>query len=919
MSISSGMIIGQYRIDRKLGAGGMGEVYAATHLMLGREVALKTLPKSEIRTDAAVARLIREARAAAALNHPNIVAVYDVADQEGTLYIAMERVEGTTLRDLMAQRAIRPGEAVRYAIQIARGLAAAHAAGVLHRDVKPSNIMITRRNQVKVVDFGLAKAFEPSGVSADVTTTMSVDSLMTEKGYVSGTVAYMSPEQAQGFPVDARSDIFSFGIVLYQMLARIHPFEAVSRAGIMANILRSQPRPLTEITPELPPELEEVVQFCLRKEPEDRAHSMHDVARMLEMAEEEMERPSAAATPARRRRWWMAAGAGIAVALIAGWAAGAFVFPRSKPLTQAHTTLRRITWDDGLTESPALSSDGRLLAFASDRADGNNLDVYVRLLNGGAPIRLTNDPADDTDPSFSPDGSMVAFHSERKGGGAYVVPSFGGQERLIAPRGNSPRFSPDGKFIVYWVGEGASTTPSGSVYIVPATGGAPTQLQPSFAEAQYPIWTPDGDHVLFQGVDTWKSGADPNRDWWVTSLDGRPAVKTGAFDSINRNGLPFIYEPAGWHGGKVVFSARDNSRRSIYEIPISTRTWKAQGPPEALTFGTGTDGTPNPSSTGPIVFTSYQNEINIWSRKLGEDGQVADKEARKLTTGDSYHASASMDARGLRMAFLIGRLPSRNVWIRETATGREAAVAADSADKCAAVISPDGSRVAWSVCGPGKEPVFMATVNPDLSVSVPEKICEDCGHVADWSRTGDAIVFVDHSSPEGVGILSLSSGAHMMIDSSQFSLDTPRLSPDGGWIAVTAVHQRDSRAQIFAIPLEGGKPAPEKAWVPITDGNSWDDKPVWTGRGDALLYYSRRDGFGCIWRQAINQATKQPEGAPKEVLAFHSIRLSMKELMSYLASLSLTGDQLMFNALESTGSIWVREDAPQTGASPQAH
>jgi serine/threonine protein kinase/Tol biopolymer transport system component len=917
MAISSGMIIGQYRIDRKLGAGGMGEVYAATHLMLGREVALKTLPKSEIRTDAAVARLVREARAAAALNHPNIVAVYDVADQDGTLYIAMERVDGTTLRDMMAERTIRPREAVRYAIQIARGLAAAHAAGVLHRDVKPSNIMITRKNQVKVVDFGLAKAFEPSGGNVDVTTTMSVDSLLTEKGYVSGTVAYMSPEQAQGFPVDARSDIFSFGIVLYQMLARVHPFEAISKAGIMANILRSQPRPLTEIS-HLPVELEEVVQFCLRKEPEDRAHSMHDVARMLEMAEQEMERPSVPATQERRRRWWMAAGGGIALALIAGWAAGAFVFPRAKSPAPPKATLRRITWDDGLTEKPALSSDGRLLAFASDRANGNDLDVYVRLLNGGAPIRLTSDPADDTDPSFSPDGSLVAFHSERKGGGAYVVPSFGGQERLIAPRGHSPRFSPDGKWIVYWVGEEATATPSGHIYIVSATGGVPTQLQPSFAEAQYPIWTPDGDHVLFQGVDVWKSDADPNRDWWVTSLDGRPAVRTGAFDAIKPSGLSVIYEPAGWHGGKVVFSARDNSRRSVYELPISQRTWKVQGPPEALTFGTGTDGTPNPSPAGTIVFTSYQNEINIWSRKLGENGMPADKEARKLTTGDSYHASASMDARGARLAFLIGRQPSRNVWIRETATGREAAVAADSEDKCSAVISPDGTRVAWSVCGPGKEPVFTATVNSDLSVSVPEKLCEDCGHVADWSRTGDAIVFVDHSSPARVGILMLATGEHIMIGSSKYSLDTPRLSPDGGWMAVTAVHTRDARAQIYAIPLEGGKPAPEAAWVAITDGESWDDKPVWTARGDALLYYSRRDGFGCIWRQAINPSTRRPEGAPKEVLPFHSIRLSMKELTSYLASLSLVGDQLLFNALESTGGIWLRDETPHSGAAQQA-
>ncbi len=267
---------------------------------------------------------------------------------------------------------------------------------------------------------------------------------------------------------------------------------------------------------------------------------------------------------------------------------------------------------------------------------------------------------------------------------------------------------------------------------------------------------------------------------------------------------------------------------------------------------------------------------------------MIDKEARKLTTGDSYHASASMDARGTRLVFLIGRLPSRNVSIREIATGREAAVAADSADKCAAVISPDGSKVAWSVCGPGKEPVFMATVNSDLSVSVPEKVCEDCGHVADWSRTGDSIVFVDHSSPARVGILNLSSGARTMIGSSQYSLDTPRLSPDGSWMAVTAVHQRDARAQIFAIPLEGGKPAPEEAWVAITDGESWDDKPVWTARGDALLYYSRRDGFGCIWRQADKPIHQKARGRAERSAAF-SQHPPLHERTGFVSGFVVTG------------------------------
>jgi eukaryotic-like serine/threonine-protein kinase len=507
---------------------------------------------------------------------------------------------------------------------------------------------------------------------------------------------------------------------------------------------------------------------------------------------------------------------------------------------QPRATLRRISWDDGLAESPALSNDGRLLAFASDRAGGKNLDLFVRHMSGGEPIRLTNNSADDLDPSFSPDGGSIAFRSERQGGGVYVMPSFGGQERLVAPRGNSPRFSPDGKWIAYWIGEWANTAPSARTYIVPAAGGAPRQLQPSFADARFPIWTPDGAHILFQGVDIWKSDADPSPDWWVTPVDegkdGAKAIRTGAWNSITSFGLPFIYPPGGWSRGRVVSSARDDTARFVLDIPLSTRTWQVQGPARTLTFGTGIDGDPYPAPSGAIAFTSSRFEINIWSQRLDESGRVRDKESRKLTAGEAYHSSASMSKDGTRLVFLLGRGPSRNVWIRDVVTGLEAAVTVDAADKCSAAISADGTRVAWSVCGPGREAVYVAAINSDLSIPVSEKICDDCGRVMEWSRAADSILFVDHSNPVRTGILTLSSGLRTMISSSRYNLDRARFSPDGSWIALTASETRGDRARIFAIPLRDGQPAPESAWVPITNGDFWDGNAVWTGRGDALLF-----------------------------------------------------------------------------------
>jgi Tol biopolymer transport system component/class 3 adenylate cyclase len=621
--------------------------------------------------------------------------------------------------------------------------------------------------------------------------------------------------------------------------------------------------------------------------------------------------PDGPGHPDTKRRRWLIAGAAAIIVFAAGWAAGVFVASRGGH-APPRAILRRITWDDGLAETPALSNDGRLLAFASDRADGKNLDIFVRHMSGGEPIRLTNDPADDTDPSFSPGGGLITFRSERQGGGIYVMPSLGGQERLVAPRGNNPRFSPDGKWIAYWTGEVANNMPSARAWIVPASGGAPRQLQPSFADARYPVWTPDGAHILFEGVDVWKSDADPDSDWWVTAVregkDNGKAVKTGAWDSIARSGLPTIYQPGGWHGGRVVFSARDDAARLVLDIPISTRTWRVQGLVEALTFGTGVDGDPYPTPSGAIAFTSSQYEINIWSRSLDESGRVGDREARKLTSGAAYHTSASMNAGGTRLVFLLGRNPSRNVWIKDLATGREAAVTVDGTDKCSAAISADGSKVAWSVCGPGQEAVYVAAVNPDFSVPVSEKVCEDCGRVMEWSRTGNSILFVDHSHPVRAGILALSSRSSVMISSQRYNLDRARFSSDGNWIALTAAQARGDRAQIFAIPLRDGKPAPESDWVAITSGGFWDDIPVWTERGDALLFYSRRDGFGCIWRQAVNRTTKRPEGPPAEVIQFHSGRRSIEQLSGFLPSLFLINGQILFNALETTGSIWVLDD-----------
>jgi eukaryotic-like serine/threonine-protein kinase len=879
-----GVILAErYRIVHLLGRGGMGEVYRADDLVLGQPVALKFLPVAATSGGSRLSRFRDEVRIARQISHPNVCRVYDIGEAEGLTFLSMEYVDGEDLASLLRRIGKLPQDkALEIARQLCAGLAAAHDKGVIHRDLKPANIMLDGSGNVRITDFGLA------GVVQYI------------RDIRSGTPAYMSPEQVTGKGVTLRSDIYALGTVLHELL--------------------TGKRPPTPAGAELDPEIALVIQRCLEPDPQMRPASALQVSAALPggnplaaaLARGETPAPEWVTHPRRNPRRLITAGA-VMLALIAGWGLGTFAAApgrRARP----RAILQRLTWDGGLSERATLSNDGRLLAFASDRAGGTNLDIFVQQMGGGEPIRLTNSPADDTEPSFSPDGSLIAFRSERNGGGVYVIPSFGGQERLVAPRGNDPRFSPDGKWIAYWVGEAANTLPSARAYIIPAGGGPARQLQASFADARYPIWISDAGHILFQGVDTWQTDTDPHSDWWVAPLEGGKAVKTGAWDSLRGSGFPTIYPPGGWSRGRVVFSARDDAARFVLGIPVSTRTWQVQGPAEMLTFGTGIDGYPYPAPSGAIAFTSYQFEINIWSRTLDESGRVADKGARKLTAGAAYHTSASIDSAGARLAFLLGHAPSTNVWIRDLKTGRDAAVTVDAAEKCSAAISADGGRVAWSVCGPGPEPIYVAAISPDLSVPVSEKVCDDCGRVVDWSRAGDSILFVDHSHPVRAGILTLSSRSRVMISSARYNLDRPRFSPDGNWIALRAGQTGGDRAQILAVPLRHGQPAPEADWAPVTDGTFWDDNPVWTERGDALVFYSRRDGFGCFWRQAVSRTSKRAEGPPSEVLPFHGGRFSIRELTGNLPSLFLAKDQLVFNALERTGSTWVMKPAPGAGA-----
>lgn len=447
----------------------MGVVWKARDTRLERFVALKLLPPSKTSDPARRQRFVQEARAVSALNHPRIVTIYDIDRENDSDFIAMEFVPGRTLDQLIPAKGLRVSEALKYAIQIADALAAAHAAGIVHRDLKPANVMVTEKGDVKVLDFGLAKLLEENaGISEEERTrTIAAGQLKTEDGTILGTADYMSPEQAEGKKVDARSDIFSFGSLLYEMLTGRRAFQGDSKMATLAAILNRDPEPLEKLNPALPRELVRVVQRCLRKDPDRRARSMADLKLSLEEIREDsdsglstMQSGESQAASKKRNRWPLLTAA---LVLLLAMGGAAFWLRRGMAKT-TETALKAVplTSFPGYESRPTFSPDGGQVAFSWSGDKGDNYDIYVQLIGSGRPLRLTTDPAVDISPSWSPDGRSIAFLRIDSAGSPTVmlVPALGGAERELGQLGSGfstlgiglkstiGGWSPDGRWLL---------------------------------------------------------------------------------------------------------------------------------------------------------------------------------------------------------------------------------------------------------------------------------------------------------------------------------------------------------------------------------------------------------------------------------------------------------------------------------------
>ena len=796
-----GQTLGHYRIESKLGEGGMGVVYKARDTHLDRPVAIKVLPPERVADAERKRRFVQEAKSASALNHPNILHIYDIDAAEGVDFMAMEYVEGKTLDEVIARKGLKLNEALKYAAQIADALAAAHAAGIIHRDVKPSNLMVSDKGVVKVLDFGLAKLSDRTEAEASGTTQTIHP--RTEEGTIVGTVAYMSPEQAEGRKLDSRSDIFSFGSVLYEMVTGRRAFQGETKLSILSAILHKEPTLLAEGTPS---EIEKIILRCLRKDPARRYQTMADLKVALEDLREETRSGRQVTVPLRRR--WTVWPALLLVAVLVGL----FVWQPWRARQNAEP-LRAValTTFPGIEFYPSFSPDGNHVVFAWTGPKQDNQDLYVQMIGSGSPLRLTTDPQSDYNPVWSPDGRWIAFfrgqppaptglrHRELR-----LIHPLGGTERKLAdvrgqdffPAGAFLSWSPDSNSLVVTdnPGEGkpdglfvvsietgekrpltnpqppvlADTSPaispdgrslvflrrrwgSGELHLLPLgegliAAGEPKRLTPAELAADFPVWTPDGKQIVFAAKSSLWRMAVPG--------DNKPAR------------IPYVGEDA--------------------LMPAISR--------------------PQPGRPSRLVYVRSFSDTNFWRMETSGPGAPSTSAPVQAiaSTKPEYHCQFSPNGR--RVVFTSLRSGDPEIWISDPDGSNAVQLTSMRAlDSNCPSWSPDGQLIAFSSTGKGEFDIYTV---PAVG-GKPRRLTD-----------------------------------HPAIDLA------PRFSRDGKSLYFSSMRSGDYR--VWKMPVDGG----DAVQVITTQGGGG---AVESADGNSL-YYNTVAVVGSVWRQPVSG------GQPSKIL-----------------------------------------------------
>jgi eukaryotic-like serine/threonine-protein kinase len=813
-----GRTLNHYRILEKIGAGGMGEVYAAEDLRLHRKVALKVLPGALADDPARRARFEREAAAVAALNHPNIVTVHSVEGAEGIQFITMELVEGKPLSELLPRDGLPLPKFFDLAVPLADAVAAAHRAGVVHRDLKPDNIVVNADGRVKVLDFGLAKFDETPRAPGDGSALPTRH--LTQEGQILGTVAYMSPEQVEGKALDSRTDIFSLGVVLYEMATGRRPFQGDSGASIISSILRDAPVSAAEVNPRLPRHLARILRQCLAKNPDERFQSAQDVRNQLRDLRGEIDSgalqagavsgPGTAAgagagdaAASRPHRTVLVAAGVIGLAIVA--AAAILALRRgpasspSQPGAAFAGTQSKLTDLPGEEVTPSLSSDGKNVAFASRTA--GNWDIYVQRVGGSNPVNLTRDSKDDEiQPAFSPDGDRIAFRSSRDNGGLYVMGATGESVVRLTNFGYRPAWSPDGTRIAFQTDSFnvPSARPTLSeLWVVEVATGQIHKI--TDGDAVQPAWSPSGKRIAYWAIP--QGGGQ--RDIWTMPAGGGTPVAVTHDPPLDWNP---VWAPDGRH---LYFSSERGGSMNLWRVAIDETTGITQGEPEPVTFGSASA---------------------LHSATVSGDGR---RIAYVASVGFSTIRKADLDPAAGRLTVApaaMGRSSSSVFWLD---------------------LSPDGRTLSYTTVGAGEKPGMMREeiVITAVDGSSRRRIAasDSRNRMAVWSPSGDRLAFASDRSGSYMIYLVRADGSDLApYDTSLKDMIYPVWSPTGDRLSMSTTGYTN-RTIIAPFP-RGDRPPEEIAnsadkdvrFVPVSwspDGASIAGFLQNTNRGGGIALY----------------------------------------------------------------------------------
>jgi eukaryotic-like serine/threonine-protein kinase len=827
-------MISHYRIISKIGAGGMGEIYLAEDTKLDRKVALKLLPEQFTSDESRLRRFVQEAKAASSLNHPNIITIHEIGQSDGAHFIATELIDGLTLRQQLASGPMRLPAALDVAIQVASALTAAHLAGIIHRDIKPENIMLRRDGYVKVLDFGLAKLSEAPAPSTN-TEAPTIARFESEPGTILGTAFYMSPEQARGLKMDSRTDIFSLGVVIYELVTGNAPFAGDTMIDVLAAIIDKEPPPLSRYLPSAPAELQRIVAKTLRKDREERYQTVKDLLIDLKSLKQDLEletrqalssqtASSGSGNEAQSREakssgdWATTAqvvnvtnaavarttssaeiiiseikrnklGALLAltalVAVIAAVTFGLYKMAGSDrsetPATPVRT--RPFTSFPGSEDQAAFSPDGKQIAFAWSGENGDNQDIYTKLVDVGAPLRLTTNPAPEYNPVWSPDGRFVAFlRQSSESSRVYLIPSLGGPERKLAETFPKPAtfiehcldYSQDGKLLA--ISDKGSQQDPFSIFLLSIETGEKRRLTSPPAGLlgdSSPAFSPDGKFLAFVR-----------------------AASAGVFDI-------YLISVAGGEPRRLTF---DNTQ-------VKSLAWTSGG--------------------REIVFTSWHGGSisNLWRIPAG-GGSLE----RVVGVGQRVFSPA-ISRQGDSLAYTQS-LDDMNIWRLEVPgaggrTGPPTRLISSTQWEVGPAYSPDGKRIVFASDRSGSWEVWVC----DSDGSNPVQLTSSFAGSPRWSPDGRQIAFDARPGDNyDIYVISAEGGSPRRLTTESSEDVVPSWSRDLRWIYFSS--NRSGSMQIWKMPAEGGEA------VQVTRQGGFEGFESPDGK---FLYYAKRNAPG-LWR-----------------------------------------------------------------------